>query len=498
MLRKLEQFWCGSSAAYVTQLEGRNEPEERRGERRECRWVRTVTLALAALAVGMRAEATDFFEFAVENGAKSVAQHVWYLEGSPAVIHGTGAASDTDFYRLANQDLGQFECTAQVLNLGTSALTASIVGLQQTNGVIQPVDQAIVAVTVLPGAANAKTLRWYVLQTAPPANGWLHLKLQNTSTTIANDYEVTVTSTIMSVPTVVQPASGYFQPGNITFATTATTNTDMWLYDSSFTALPNDPILGPGGNDNESSSSNRSRVTRFLSDGRYYLAISDANLANDQASDPADGNSSRPVNDYGGAVLCGGTLPGLDLSLTITDSSGPISVAATKPAVAYGVRFLQIQVGPTPPGVAAGPFCFGDGLDPNFTTQCPCGNFGTPGHGCGNSFNPAGAVLVSMAGGLEASGMSGVTCLIFQGDALDDAVFGDGVRCTGGNLRRISTTAFTGGGAAQVSQATILTRGQVTVGSGATRYYQTFYRNASPSWCPPATFNGTNGYVIVW
>ncbi|MBK7874950.1 MAG: hypothetical protein IPJ77_04235 [Planctomycetes bacterium] len=460
--------------------------------------LRLAALAFASFATGVRAEAHDFFEILTDNSSKPTAQHVWFLDGFPAVIHGTAAASDTDFYQVANQDLGQFECTAQVLNLGTSNLTASIVGLQQVNGVIQFTDTPIVSTTVQPGAANAKTLRWYVLQTAPPSVGWIYLRIQNASTTTSNDYEVTITSANMPVPTIVQPTGGHFQPGNITFATTATTNTDMWLYDSSFFPLQNDPILGPGGNDNESTSSNRSRFTRSLPDGRYYLAISDVNLANDQASDPADGASSRPVNDFGGAVICSSVVPSVDLSLSITDSAGTLAVPTAKPAVAHGVRFLQIQVGAPHPGVSAGPFCFGDGLDPNFTTPCPCGNFGAPGSGCSNSLYPEGGRLNSAIDGLYASSMSGSTCLIFQGDALEDTAFGDGVRCVGGNLRRISTTAFLPGGAGFVSQATIITRGQITVGSGATRYYQAFYRNAAATFCPPHTFNGTSGYVIVW
>src|SRR5262249_37347402 len=41
-------------------------------------------------------------------------------------------------------------------------------------------------------------------------------------------------------------------------------------------------------------------------------------------------------------------------------------------------------------------FCFGDGLDPNVTTICPCANFGSFGHGCANSTNPSGALLSAM------------------------------------------------------------------------------------------------------
>ena len=45
---------------------------------------------------------------------------------------------------------------------------------------------------------------------------------------------------------------------------------------------------------------------------------------------------------------------------------------------------------------------------------------------------------------------------------------------------------------------TVSQRGQVAPGSGTTRYYSLFYRNASTTFCPPATANVTNGVRVVW
>jgi len=45
---------------------------------------------------------------------------------------------------------------------------------------------------------------------------------------------------------------------------------------------------------------------------------------------------------------------------------------------------------------------------------------------------------------------------------------------------------------------TLSARGGVVPGSGTLRYYSTYYRNASTSFCPPATFNVTNGWKILW
>ena len=51
---------------------------------------------------------------------------------------------------------------------------------------------------------------------------------------------------------------------------------------------------------------------------------------------------------------------------------------------------------------------------------------------------------------------------------------------------------------AQDSTLTLSQRGGVTVGSGALRFYSAWYRNASTTFCPPATANVTNGWVITW
>jgi hypothetical protein len=48
------------------------------------------------------------------------------------------------------------------------------------------------------------------------------------------------------------------------------------------------------------------------------------------------------------------------------------------------------------------------------------------------------------------------------------------------------------------ASVTLSQRGSVVIGSGAVRYYAAWFRNASTSFCPPATANVTNGWVITW
>ena len=151
-------------------------------------------------------------------------------------------------------------------------------------------------------------------------------------------------------------------------------------------------------------------------------------------------------------------------------------------------------------------FCFGDGSS---ATACPCGNTGTLGNGCANSVNAAGANL-TLSGtthtntiALAATGMPAtVTSIFLKGSASIDAgtVFGDGIRCVSGQLIRLGQEINVGGAATYPSgmQSSVSIKGNTPPGSGLTGYYQTYYRNAAASFCPPASFNVTNGYKITW
>ena len=160
------------------------------------------------------------------------------------------------------------------------------------------------------------------------------------------------------------------------------------------------------------------------------------------------------------------------------------------------------------PGGVVTPFCFGDGIDGSHTTGCPCGNVGAPGNGCANSVVAAGANLATTGAtgldtlALQGSGMPAtVSCIYLQGTALDDATFGDGVRCTGGALLRLRTRTNVAGASAfpdSTDTITLSARGGVAPGSGLVRYYQTYYRNSAALFCPPETFNVTNGVQVVW
>lgn len=155
-------------------------------------------------------------------------------------------------------------------------------------------------------------------------------------------------------------------------------------------------------------------------------------------------------------------------------------------------------------------FCAGDGLDPDVTTPCPCGNSGAPGRGCAWHAGPSGAALaaqgpIAPSDGLvlAASGMplSAPSTIFLKGDQLlaGGTVFGDGVRCVGGGLIRLGTKTNVGGSARypESGNTPISVRGATPVGSGLTGWYQTYYRNAA-NYCTSATFNVTSGVRVIW
>ncbi len=163
----------------------------------------------------------------------------------------------------------------------------------------------------------------------------------------------------------------------------------------------------------------------------------------------------------------------------------------------------SVHFGPLPPGNV---FCSGDGTG----TACPCGNASATGagEGCSSSLGFGATLRASGTSSLSAdtlalngTQMPNAPCLYFQGTTQANggagSVFGDGLRCAGGSIVRLSTATNSGGGSQYPSgtQSSVSVRGQVT--TPGVRDYQVWYRNAA-AFCTPSTFNLTNGLEITW
>lgn len=99
---------------------------------------------------------------------------------------------------------------------------------------------------------------------------------------------------------------------------------------------------------------------------------------------------------------------------------------------------------------------------------------------------------------LTADGMTlGTTALLFQGSALTPPQpLGDGTLCLGGQILRVAVRPAPAG-TLSYPQPSDLKLSQIA-SANTTFGYQVWYRNATPSYCTPATYNLTNAYAVQW
>jgi N-acetylneuraminic acid mutarotase len=150
---------------------------------------------------------------------------------------------------------------------------------------------------------------------------------------------------------------------------------------------------------------------------------------------------------------------------------------------------------------------------------CPCSNpAGGPGRGCDNSAATGGAILwasgvASLSGDSLVFSTSGekptATSVLLQGTLMNagGVVYGQGVRCFGGTLKRLFTKAASGGsitapnfgGGDPTVSARSAARGNV-ISAGSSRWYLVFYRDPIVlGGCPAAsTFNATQTGQVTW
>jgi hypothetical protein len=131
-------------------------------------------------------------------------------------------------------------------------------------------------------------------------------------------------------------------------------DTDVWLYDSQFNAIPgagnDDTNFGAGG----SGSGTQSHLARVLANGTYYLAVTDYDLCNNLATPVDDDNRNGRVLDFPGAVV-NSSIFFDNVTFRVTPP-GPGGVGTlpriTIPAVEnepYQILFMKFTVGPDAP-----------------------------------------------------------------------------------------------------------------------------------------------------
>ena len=156
-------------------------------------------------------------------------------------------------------------------------------------------------------------------------------------------------------------------------------------------------------------------------------------------------------------------------------------------------------------------FCFGNG---GSAGACPCANSGLVGRGCQNSAGTGGALLTASGAtnpdtvALTASGeLPSAPSIFLQGttDSTSGALFGDGLRCATGTLKRLYTKPAASGTviAPAAGDPSIRTRSAAlgdTILSGQVRTYQVYYRDPVLGFCPApgGAWNITNAVRVSW
>jgi hypothetical protein len=152
----------------------------------------------------------------------------------------------------------------------------------------------------------------------------------------------------------------------------------------------------------------------------------------------------------------------------------------------------------------------------NGVIGCPCANAGTFGAGCNNSSHTGGAMLSSLGvASVMADTLSfhtigekpTATSIVLQGttNLSSGALFGQGVRCAAGTLKRLYVKTASGGSitAPSAGDASVWSRsaalGDVIV-AGQVRHYLVYYRDPIVlGGCPASsTFNATQGLQVAW
>jgi len=252
-------------------------------------------------------------------------------------------------------------------------------------------------------------------------------------------------------------------------------------------------------------------IVTGLETGEYdvytYLLVPAFNACFIEVMGSPDG-IQQVSGSWNGAYALGGNYARHHKS--VTDGTLDVRVQQTGPHGQMVIATNGIQIVRTDGAQAGTPMCFGDGS----VAACPCLNTGGQGRGCQNSANTGGAELAATGTTtpdtvvLQSSGeLPTALSIFFQGNAsVGPLPYGDGLRCTGGTLRRLYTKSATSGlaSAPGPGDMSITDRSAalgVPIPADGRRYYQVYYRDANPAFCSaPAgnTFNITNAVRINW
>jgi hypothetical protein len=305
-----------------------------------------VFIGMGACALASSALASVNFPEIEPNNSKAQATLISGMRAGDAILGVSSSASGSglDYFRVrtapSDTGLGIFRHRL-VLTSSISGQVGTIRGLNQSEGAIGGSDFTMQSSSG--GTQPPFFNQWYGFGTQAD----LYYRVVGTPET-TQPYAATL-ETVAVTPTSL----GTFQQGMLTITTVGQghfNDTELWVYDQNFNPLPgfgNDNApLQPG----QTGLVTQSSLTRMFTAGVYYLALSDANFANNLASPEDDTNRNGVVLDFAGSAANSSAISGLNLSFAIGTAGEALTPFAAVKQGAYDINWYRFQVVPTPGG----------------------------------------------------------------------------------------------------------------------------------------------------
>lgn len=242
-----------------------------------------------------------------------------------------GNQNSIDFFLLSTPaPAGVTRYRLAMTTAGTVGHTVTIRGLNQSNGVIQGAD--IPVQISVANSTPARFVQWYAFG---PGECRLYVSVTGTSQTV-EPYLATLSAETVTPVTL---AGGPLAPGSLRIITDVPgpdVNTDLWVYDGAGSAIP-------GFGNDDAGLAVYSELVREFPAGRYTLAISDSNIANNLPSPPDDGRRSGSVLDFPGVLACG-SATARTIPIRFEKFGDVRSLSVPKPGP-FDVAFVSFLVG---------------------------------------------------------------------------------------------------------------------------------------------------------
>jgi hypothetical protein len=270
-----------------------------------------------------------------------------------------GDPDSPDYFTLELPPMAQgiYRNRMVITTSGTPGHTGSLIGRNQVSGSID--------------YNSSATFQSSTDTTTPPRfNQWYgfgrgeQMDYRITGSQLTTSEYLSTLETVTVSPVVVP---GSIASGSVTInrGTGNTTTLDMWIYDSNL--MP----IGNAGNEGNST------LTRSLNAGTYYLAVSDVNTANDQASPTDSAARSGPVLGTD-AIANSSAASNLNMNVAFNHAGGSLAATGSK-AGPFDVVWYQITVADD---AAAGACCAADGSCAGSHSGTCTGVFQGPGSVC--------------------------------------------------------------------------------------------------------------------